>query len=229
MTMSAINFDQTFAKAVRFRRFADDSAPDPLTRTMEATGETASFEPNEEIYAEEDPAFYIYKVCKGTVRICRLLEDGRRQISTFVTAGEMFGLELEECHRFSAEAVGACEIMMFERRGVHALAGVNSSVALRLWELTAQAARRAQEHILLLGRMNAKAKVSTFLTSLADRTGSTVLQLAMPRHDIGDHLGLTLETVSRTLAQLDSEGFIRLRGARSIDIRDACALKRLAA
>jgi len=227
--MSVINVDQLLARATHSRPYLEAGAQDPLQNTIEATGETVSFDPNEEIYAEEDLSLYLYKVRKGTVRLCRLLEDGRRQISAFLVPGDMFGLELGDCHSFSAEAVEACEISMFDRRGVQALAQINNSVAMRLWELTAQSGRRLQEHILLLGRMTAKAKVATFLLSLADRIGVTELRLAMARHDIGDHLGLTLETVSRTLTQLENEGFIRMRGARAIDIMNSSALKRLAA
>jgi CRP/FNR family transcriptional regulator, nitrogen fixation regulation protein len=202
---------------------------DAVSRTLDSCAEALSFEMNESIYVEEEPADRLYKVVKGTVRICRLLEDGRRQIAAFLMPGDFFGLELGDTHLFSAEAVETVEVMAFDRRRVEGMARRDNEIALRLWDMTAECVRRLQEHILLLGRMNARARVSTFLLCLSDRFDSRRVRLSMARHDIADHLGLTLETVSRTIRQLEHEGFIDLKDARSVNLLDARALRRIAA
>ena len=228
MSLSALDFSIAFA-GMSGRPSRRRDRFDCLANTLEVVAEHVSFSANEEIYAEEDLASYLYKVARGTVRICRLLEDGRRQIVAFLMPGDYFGLELGDEHLFSAEAVEDVELMLFERRSVQGLAEQNNSVALRLWEMTADSVRRLQEHILLLGRMNVRAKVATFLLSIAERSQVQRLYLSMTRVDIGDHLGLTLETVSRTIRQLEQESLISLDGARSVCVRDVAGLKRIAA
>ncbi len=227
MTLAALDIHD-FA-AARRRRPIGAAAFDPFAPALEAVADRIGFDAQEEIYAEQDPALYIYKVVSGTVRICRLLEDGSRQIVAFLFAGDHFGLELGEDHVFSAEAVEPSEVLLFDRRTIESLARTNNSVALRLWELTAASVRKLQDHILVLGRMNARAKIATFLLGLSERTASRDVRLCMPRHDIGDHLGLTLETVSRTIRQLEVEEFLALPDARSVTLRNVHGLRRLVA
>jgi CRP/FNR family transcriptional regulator, nitrogen fixation regulation protein len=87
--------------------------------------------------------------------------------------------------------------------------------------------RDTQEHLLLLGRKNALERVAAFLLDMSKRTkAGSVVELPMPRHDIADYLGLTLETVSRMFAELKERGAIRLEGARRVHLLDT---ERLAA
>ena len=76
-----------------------------IARTLRMMGSTMSFERNGEIFAEEEPAEYLYLLVSGVVRTCKFLEDGRRQIGAFHFAGDLFGFEPSEAHGFSAEAV----------------------------------------------------------------------------------------------------------------------------
>jgi CRP-like cAMP-binding protein len=90
-----------------------------------------------------------------------------------------------------------------------------------LLNLTMISLRNSQEHLLLLGRKNALERVAAFLLEMAKRTNADgVVELAMPRHDIADYLGLTLETVSRMFAELKEQGAIRLEGARCVHLLD---------
>ena len=90
--------------------------------------------------------------------------------------------------------------------------------------------RHTQDHLLLLGRKNALERLAAFLLEMADRSGSSeVLDLAMPRHDIADYLGLTLETVSRMFAELKEMGPIKLESARRVRLLDMDKLKAMAA
>jgi CRP/FNR family nitrogen fixation transcriptional regulator len=113
-----------------------------------------------------------------------------------------------------------------KRRSLEAAAGTHVEVAHKLWTMTAGDLRHAEEHMLLLGRKTALERVATFLMEMDRRlTVAGMMALPMCRRDIGDYLGLTLETISRTLSQLASQGILEFSGARQILLRNR---KRLA-
>jgi CRP/FNR family transcriptional regulator, nitrogen fixation regulation protein len=191
------------------------------TSTDAPQGVPISVGRNMEIYAEGEPAGHVYKVISGVVRISKLLPDGRRQISAFHSAGDMFGFEAEDLHHASAEAVVPVKVIAYKWQGLLAEGSQSASLVRDLLNLTMIGLRRTQEHLLLLGRRNALERVAAFLLEMSKRakTGS-VLELAMPRHDIADYLGLTLETVSRMFAELKALGTIKLEGARRVHLLD---------
>jgi CRP/FNR family nitrogen fixation transcriptional regulator len=200
----------------------------PIADSIELMGARMSYARNVEIYGEGEPAEYLYKVMSGAVRISKLLDDGRRQVTAFHLAGEIFGLELGKEHRFSAEAISQSSILVVKRSTVLALAGRDGEVARQLWTLTADALQRVQDHMLVLGCMNAKERVANFLLQLAKRgSGGDELELPMSRQDIADYLGLTIETVSRTMTQLENDATIGLPTSRRIVLRNRAALGRL--
>ena len=200
----------------------------PIADSIELMGARMSYARNVEIYGEGEPAEYLYKVIKGAVRISKLLDDGRRQVTVFHLPGEIFGLELGKEHRFSAEAISESSILVVKRSTVLALAGRDGEVARQLWTLTADALQCVQDHMLVLGCMNAKERVASFLLQLAKRvSGGDELELPMSRQDIADYLGLTIETVSRTMTQLENDAAIRLPTSRHIVLRNRAALGRL--
>ena len=200
----------------------------PIADSIELMGVRMSYARNTEIYGEGEPADYLYKVMSGAVRVSKLLDDGRRQVTAFHLPGEIFGLELGKEHRFSAEAISESSILVVKRSTVLALAGRDGEVARQLWTLTADALQRVQDHMLVLGCMNAKERVANFLLQLAKRVSSgNEVELPMPRQDIADYLGLTIETVSRTMTQLENDATITLPTSRHIVLRNRAALSRL--
>lgn len=183
-----------------------------------------SFPPDAKIYGENDPADWIHMVISGTVRTYRALSDGRRKIEAFHLPGDIFGLELEETRRCAAAAVTHARLLVMQRRSITALAQQDPDTAWRLWTITARALRRAQDHAFLLTR-SAQERVAAFLLEMAERhSAGDVLQLPMSRVDIADYLGLTMETVCRTLKQLEKSGAIALPTSRRLAIRDRSAL-----
>src|SRR6266571_7860076 len=94
-----------------------------MADSIELMGARMSYPRNVEIYGEGEPADYLYKVISGAVRISKLLDDGRRQVTSFHLPGEIFGLELGKEHRFSAEAITESSILVVKRSTVLALAG----------------------------------------------------------------------------------------------------------
>jgi len=189
---------------------------------------TRSFAKDDGIYAEGDPATHYYKVLAGVVRTSTILKDGRRQIDSFHVAGDLFGIERGKKHRFSAEAVGAAVVMSFRRCNLDAPSARDWALATQVVATAFESLERAQRHKVLLGRRSATEKVAAFLLDFSDRVHLDSIELPMSRIDIADYLGLTIETVSRTLTQLERNAIIELPTARrNIVLRNKSALKRL--
>lgn len=194
--------------------------------SIETMGVSIPFARNMEIYGENESADYLYKVVSGVVRTYKLLNDGRRQIGSFYLPGDIFGLEIGDEHTSSAEAVSVSKIQVIKRSAVIALAGRDKEVARQLWSLTATELRRAQDHIMLLLK-TAQERVVGFLLEMAERNLASEFDLPMSRQDIADYLGLTIETVSRTLTQLANSGAIAVPTSRHIVLRRRGALNRM--
>jgi CRP-like cAMP-binding protein len=153
--------------------------------------------------------------------------DGRRQIGAFYMPGEVFGFEAGEEHAFSAEAIVDCKVLVIKRNAIISLAARDSEVAHQLWTMTAAELRRAQGHVMLLIK-TAQERVAAFLLEIAKRSSATTeINLPMSRQDIADYLGLTIETVSRTLTQLENSAAIAIPSSRHIVLRNRAALARL--
>lgn len=200
--------------------------PNRLGGTIDFLGTLMSFPGNAEIYGEGEPVDYFYKVLSGTVRTCKVSIDGRRQIGGFYLPGDMLGVEGSAEHTFSAEAVTDCQVLLINRRRVMARAAREAPVARELLRLIGHELERVQDHVLLLIK-SAEERVASFLLEMAGPApeGNTI-NLPMSRQDIGEYLGLTLETVSRTLAHLQATAAIEVH-VRQIMLRDYSALRRL--
>jgi CRP-like cAMP-binding protein len=203
------------------------AAADKLAGSIDLMGARMPFARNVEIYGENEPAEYLYKVISGAVRTYKVLADGRRQIGGFYLPGDVFGLEIGEQHTFSAEAITDSKILVIKRTALMTMAGRDNQIAHQLWEMTGRELRQAQDHILLLIK-TAKERVVGFLLEMAARASAgNLVELPMSRQDIADYLGLTIETVSRTLSDLEGAAAIELPSARRIVLRNRAALGRL--
>ena len=211
----------------RNARVAPAAASHGLADALEMMGAPMFFARNAEVYGENEPAEYLYKLVSGTVRTSKILNDGRRQIGEFYMPGDIFGLEMGKDHSFSAEAITDAKVIVVKRSAVEALAARDHDVARQLWVTTGHELQRMQEHILLLIQ-TAQERVAGFLLEMAVRIKSkTEVELPMSRQDIADYLGLTIETVSRTLTILENSSAIALPSSRRIVLRNRAALRRL--
>lgn len=218
--------NQNFSQAARVARSAPANIVS-LGSSIAMMGALMPFARDAEIYGESEPADYLYKVVSGAVRTYKVLNDGRRQISSFYLPGEIFGLEVGGEHTFSAEAVADSKILVIRRSAVVALAGRDKEVARQLWRMTATELQRAHDHIMLLIK-TAQERVVGFLLEMAARTpGASEVDLPMSRQDIADYLGLTIETVSRMVTQLERSGTIALATSRRVVLRKRGALSRM--
>lgn len=207
------------------KAFSDGCTPE----FFHASSVPMNFARNAEIFAEGEGGGYVYKLVSGVVRVSKLLPDGRRQISAFHLPGDMFGFEIDDIHHASAEAVVPVKVVAYKWHRLLS-ATVSSGFVHELLNRTMIGLRQTQDHLLLLGRKNALERLAAFLLDMVRRSGSgRKLQLAMPRHDIADYLGLTLETVSRMFAELKQAEVIELESARRVSVLDMSKLEAMAA
>jgi CRP/FNR family transcriptional regulator len=149
----------------------------------------------------------VFNVTEGIVRLYKSLADGRRQIVGFALPGDFLGLALMDRYGVAAEAVTPVRVCRFPRAAFLTYVDGKPHLLRRLHEFAGHELSLAQDQMLLLGRRTAEEKVAAFLLNLQARYGrigvrSVTVPLPMSRQDIGDYLGLTIETVSRTLTKL---------------------------
>ena len=176
-------------------------------------GITTQASPGQTIVLEGDPCNHCFRVLTGAVRLYKGTADGRRQLIDFLVAGDCFGL-LGAHYSCSVEAITHTTLSKTPRASLAIAVRAQPEMADRLIELAAAELARAHEHMLLLGRKNAHEKVASLLVELARRIGTDdarpSFRLPMSRQEMADHLGLTIETVSRTMTRLREEGLIAL-------------------
>jgi CRP/FNR family nitrogen fixation transcriptional regulator len=198
---------------------------DPLVEAIERHGVHAAAGKDEEIYGQGEAADAVYLLLSGHVRTVRFMADGRRQVGAFHGPGEVFGLETGAEHRYAAEALCDCRLVVLKRSLLRTLVAGDAAVEWRLWTLTLRALDQAQDQLLLLGRKTACEKVATFLLDRA--AAADEVELPMGRQDIADHLGLTIETVSRMLTQLQCSRMIAFPHLRRVRITNRDGLEDL--
>ena len=191
-------------------------------------GVPMTFAKDEEIYGQGERADLVYRMISGTVRTSRFMADGRRPIGDFYYPGDVFGLETTGSHSMAAEALSDCVILAASRQAILAAGGEEELKDL-MWDATVRDLESAREHLTLLVRKSASERVASFLLGLAQRRGETAVELAMGRQDMADYLGLTIETVSRMITQLQSSGVVEFESCRRFRVRDREALEDLAA
>lgn len=198
------------------------AASDLLSRI----GLEMAFAKDEEIYGQGEAADLIYRVVRGTVRTSHFMADGRRPVGDFYYPGDLFGLETGSTHAMTAEALSDCVVLVASRQALRA-AGRNELAAL-MWEATAHELENTRQHLHLLARRTACERVASFLLSLAERQSGGTVELAMGRQDMADYLGITIETVSRMITQLQKTGVVEFAGCRHFRITDRQALEHMA-
>ena len=167
------------------------------------------------VFLEGETATSFYSLREGVVRLYKLLPDGRRQIVAFLMAGDFLGMTDSGRHEFSAVAVSPVALCKFSRASFARFIDKRPHLLRRMNELIVRELIQAQSHMVLLGQGSAEEKIVSFLIGWRDRLAKLrgakdVIDLPMSRQDIADYLGLTIETVSRTLNRLEREGEIQI-------------------
>ncbi len=191
-----------------------------------AIGTVRRFAAHQTIYAEGEPATHCMLVIHGVVRSCSSFADGRRFVSAFYAAGDMFGFERQQAYPAAAEAVVETALVLYPAPDWPAFLHAPDSLSRQILSALMLSTEQARGHARLLGRLSAIEKMATFLLEWRERSNqSTLISLEMPRQDIADHLGLTVETVSRCLSQLKRNKVIGLRSSRHLDLLDVAMLR----
>jgi CRP-like cAMP-binding protein len=198
----------------------------------------ASFEPGRVVGAttvlfhEGDDAEALYEVVTGVFRASKVFPDGRRQVVAFAYPGDIIGFGHGDTYRFDCDALTPGKVQVTARGDV--MTAVRNRPELGEKLLTMAAGEIASMHDLseLLCRKSAMERLAGFLISLAGRAGKQAnderVELPMCRADIADHLGLTIETVSRNMTKLRTRGIIDVPNRGSFVIRDIARLRDLA-
>lgn len=183
------------------------------------------------IAAAGDAAAHIYVVGAGCLRLTHHGKDGRRHIADFLFGGDVWGLGDARSFVLSAEAVAPTTITAYPRQQFDRLGEGNNQLRAEILTHLSDSIQRAHQHLFLLSCLSARERVATFLTRMMRKSQLVYgarLDLPMGRQDIADHLGLTVETVCRTLAALRAENRIEVPNAHLVIVRDASALSAVA-
>ncbi len=194
------------------------SMPVPMGTTLARAGE---------------PRTHVYNVTDGALRLVRTLADGRRQVNGFVLPGDYMGLSGSDHHRYDIEALADSRVCRVQTTQMRELRQNYPHLERKLLQRACQELDAAQDNALALARLQPPERLADFLLRLAAReaaqgqAGNRVL-LPMGRGDIADHLGLTMETVSRTFTKLRQQGLIALPHLNVVEILDFPGLQKLA-
>ncbi len=204
-------------------------------RSFRALGSHVRLATGQTLFHEGDPVHRVYTVTAGSLKLYKLLPDGRRQVTGFMQPGDFLGMSVDDEHAFSAEALEPSRLCVFARSRFDDFTEENGEMERELYRLAVNELAASQQQMVLLGRKNAAERLASFLNSLALRQESIsssearTIHLPMSRSDIADYLGLTKETVSRVLSLLKRERLIRLEAIDRIAILDRGRLKQMAA
>jgi CRP/FNR family transcriptional regulator len=201
--------------------------------SLERIAHTLCYAPKETLFLENDPADSAYTLTRGALRLYRVFADGRRQVTGFLLPGDFIGIEDSGTRRFSADAITDVTLCHYPKRDFARLVDEKPHLLQQLYRTASHDLIEARDHMMALGQRSAQEKIAWFLVHLRGRYArgtapSNHIELPMSRQDIADYLGLTIETVSRTLTRLAREGAIAI-SPQGISLKDARRIERLAA
>lgn len=209
--------------------------PEIRSRVLEESLSQAAerrLESKEHVFCEGDPRTHVYRVEDGVIAIYKTLFDGRRRIIDFAYPGDFIGLGVLGEHIMSAQATCAAKVRCLSASALERLAETDASLALKLYKSVCQDLVAARSLLVTVGQRSAVERMAAFLLALHRRAGDEaqdIVRLAMRRSDIADLLGLTIETVSRTLTKLREMGVIAVeQGGTKVRLLDLDRLADLA-
>lgn len=201
---------------------------------LKRLGSTLRLGAGQTLFREGDPATRVFTLTRGSLKLYKLLPDGRRQIVGFMYPGDFLGISIDEEHAFTAELLEDAELCCFSHGRFSCFLGDNPSMEHELYRMAAHELGAAQLQLVLLGRKTATERLASFLVHLANRVERVsgekgdIVELPMSRADIADYLGLTKETVSRILSTFRAARLIRLQELNQVQILDRSLLEQLA-
>ncbi|MBY5405109.1 helix-turn-helix domain-containing protein [Rhizobium sp. WSM1274] len=180
---------------------------------------------------EGDAAKHLFQVVEGVVRLQRIIGEGRRVITAFHFGGDVVGAFLQNDFLFTAEAVTDCKIRRVARKRFLDEVGRCDLLRPEYISLLCNETVAAHDQMVLLSKKNAEERLCSFIARLVFRHTAGVnkglLRIPMNRQDIADYLGLTIETVSRTITKLASRNIVVPEGRHDLRIVNLRRLQEL--
>jgi CRP/FNR family transcriptional regulator len=222
----------------------DALLPSKTTRTTRADYAPIAFEDRlghatvrkletkEHVFCEGDPRIHVFRIEDGVVAVYKTLADGRRQVIDFAYPGDLIGLGMLGEHVLSAQATCSAKVRCLSVAALERAAESDATLALKLYKAVCQELAATRSLLVTVGQRSAIERLASFLLMLYRREGEQtrrVIKLPMRRSDIADLLGLTIETVSRTLTKLRTTGVIEVEHGTTVHLRDVARLEQLAA
>lgn len=206
------------------------AAPKRSLEERLAQATVRKLESKEHVFCEGDPRLHVFRVEEGVIAIYKTLCDGRRRIIDFAYPGDLLGLGVLDEHILSAQATSPAKVRCFSAASLEAMAEHDAELALKLYKSVCQELAATRSLLVTVGQRSAVERLAAFLLTLHRRSGDgDVVTLAMRRSDIADLLGLTIETVSRTLTKLRTMGVIDVaQGGTTVALLDVARLTDLA-
>lgn len=190
-------------------------------------------EAKDHVFTEGDPKSHIYEVVTGAVCIYKILPDGRRQVIDFAYGGDIISLGLGATETYNAQATIATRVRCLPLSALSGLARSDPAVAMKMCEAMSDELTAVRDHLVSVVQRSATERLVNFLLALSTRNVRNnrdrhTIELPMTRADIGDFLGLTIETVSRTFTKLKSLRLIVIDQGTTIKLCDIDGLNTLA-
>lgn len=187
----------------------------------------------EDIFLDGDDARHVFEVLDGIVCAYRILPDGERHIVSFYFPGDVIGNCSLGTYAYSAQALTPVRVRRIPRSAIERSMAHRPELAQRFLRLAALELAATRDHLLCLAAKSAEAKIAAFLLALSRRNEEQggdpdQIKLPMTRLDIADYLGLTIETVSRTLSKFRRNGLIDLPRATLVVLKNPDRLASLA-
>lgn len=224
MNLSAVTRQQCASCPVRSKSICAALCETDLA-ALSRISHPVRLQPKVTLVEEGDSADEVFSIVSGTVLLSKLLSDGRRQVIGFALPGDFIGLSVNDAHAFTAQSVDEVKACRVGRQALEEFMEHAPALARRLHQNACHDLAIAQDHMVLLGKKSASERVATFLLDHRSRWeklgGASVrIDLPMTRQDMGDYLGVTVETVSRTLSGFAREGVLMLipDGVRVLDL-----------
>jgi CRP-like cAMP-binding protein len=209
------------------------TATGPDFETSLAHAALRRVEAKELLFVEGDPVSHVYRVETGAIALYRVLSDGRRQVVGFAYPGDIIGLGVEGEHVMNAQAVKPTRLRCLPVGALRQAVANEPMLGFKLYQALSRELAAARDLMLTTGQRSAMERVASFLMSLSrrrERTGKDPknFELPMSRTDIGDFLGLTIETVSRTFSKFKAMDLIALPRCNQVVLLDIEKLARIA-
>ncbi len=190
-------------------------------------------ESKDHLFTEGETKTHVYQVVTGAVCLYKVLADGRRQVIDFAYGGDMIGLGLGPVEACNAQATIATRVRCLPVSALRSILRNEPAVAVKICEALTQELTAIRDHLVCVVQRSATERLVTFLLALSQRNRAkdrdpNTIELPMTRADIGDFLGLTIETVSRTFSKLKASGVLEIDQGTTIRLRDIGVLRALA-